>query len=300
LLVYEVKGKIPVAMKTQASPIFARFCIPIIQTLREMGGTGNPSEVVDAVIARLNIPESEQQVVNKNGQSRVENQVQWARFYMARAGYLHSSERGVWSLTELGRKVDLKSLDTSTAIRNVRRSIVILRKKKNEPQNLEEQDDVDPQDKSDYKSELLKMLKSIPPAGFERFSQRLLREAGFQQVNVTGRSGDGGIDGNGILAINQLVSFNVLFQCKRYEGAVTPSQVRDFRGAMSGRADKGIIITTGSFTLEAKKEARRDGVVPIELVDGEKLVEMCEKLEFGLIPTKAFSLDYKLFDDFKA
>jgi restriction system protein len=103
----------------------------------------------------------------------------------------------------------------------------------------------------------------------------------------------------GILQVNPFVSFNVLFQCKRYQGAVTPSQVRDFRGAMMGRADKGIVITTGTFTLEAKKEARRDGVPPIELVDGEAMVQMFERLELGLLPRTTYDVDDKFFDDFK-
>lgn len=123
---------------------------------------------------------------------------------------------------------------------------------------------------SNYRKDLLNLLQSLPPEGFERICQRLLRESGFQQVKVTGKTGDGGIDGHGILEINPLVSFKVVFQCKRYQGAVSTSHVRDFRGAMMGRADKGIIMTTGSFTLDAKREAVRDGVPPIELVDGEK------------------------------
>jgi restriction system protein len=118
-------------------------------------------------------------------------------------------------------------------------------------------------------------------------------------VTITGRSGDGGIDGIGILQVNSLVSFKVLFQCKRYTGSVTPSQVRDFRGAMMGRADKGIIITTGSFTSDARKEAVRDGVPPIELVDGEKLVNMLEQLELGLKPQRTFDVDPTFFDQFK-
>ena len=125
----------------------------------------------------------------------------------------------------------------------------------------------------------------------ERFCQRLLRESGFQEVSITGRSGDGGIDGIGILQVNALVSFKVLFQCKKYAGSVTPSHVRDFRGAMTGRADKGIIITTGSFTSDARKEAVRDGAPPIELVDGEKLATMLDKLELGLKPRQTFELD---------
>ena len=138
-----------------------------------------------------------------------------------------------------------------------------------------------------------------PPAGFERFCQRLLRESGFQEVTITGRSGDGGIDGIGMLQVNALVSFKVLFQCKKYAGSVTPSHVRDFRGAMTGRADKGIIITTGSFTSEARKEAVRDGAPPIELVDGEKLTGMLEKLELGLRPRQTFEVDAPFFEGYK-
>ena len=134
------------------------------------------------------------------------------------------------------------------------------------------------QESSDYKVDLLSILKSLSPSGFERICQRLLRESGFAQVKVTGKSGDGGIDGHGILEVNPFVTFNVLFQCKRYQGNVSSSQIRDFRGAMMGRADKGIMITTGAFTLDAKKEARRDGVPPIEIIDGEKLIEMFEPM----------------------
>jgi restriction system protein len=285
-------------MKPSIAPEFSRFCIPLLQILKNFGGSGNVAEVIDAVLALLKIPEAEQQVVLKNGESRVRNQVQWARFYMARAGYVDASQRGVWSLTEKGRNVDLSSLDVSAAIREVRSQYAGGSKKK---QSLLSEDVMDEEvlEVSNYKSELLNLLKSLPPSGFERLCQRLLREAGFQQVNITGRSGDGGIDGNGVLAVNPLMTFSVLFQCKRYDGAVTPSQVRDFRGAMMGRTDKGILITTGNFTLEAKKEARRDGVPPIELVDGEKLVEMFEQLALGLNPRKTYSIDYKFFDEFK-
>jgi restriction system protein len=127
-----------------------------------------------------------------------------------------------------------------------------------------------------------------------------LREAGFSQVVVTGQSSDGGIDGYGTLQVNPLVSFKVLFQCKRYAKSVVPSHVRDFRGAMSGRADKGIIITTGTFTAEARREASRDGAPPIELIDGEKLVDMLERYELGLRAVTTFELDDEFFNEFKA
>ncbi len=123
-------------------------------------------------------------------------------------------------------------------------------------------------------------LLNISPAGFERLAQRLLRESGFTQVEVTGKVGDGGIDGKGIVKISGFLSFHVIFQCKRYKGTITPSQIRDFRGAMQGRAGRGLFITTGTFTRDATSEATRDGAPPIDLIDGELL---CDKLkEFGL------------------
>lgn len=154
---------------------------------------------------------------------------------------------------------------------------------------------------NDIQSQLIDLLvNKLSPAGFERLSQRLLREAGFVQVVVTGRSGDGGIDGYGTLQVNPLVSFKVLFQCKKYASSVSPSQVRDFRGAMAGRADKGIIVTTGTFTAEARREASRDGVPPIELIDGEKLVEMFKGFELGLKPVTTYEIDESFFDEFKS
>jgi len=125
-----------------------------------------------------------------------------------------------------------------------------------------------------------------------------LRESGFEKVTVTGKSSDGGIDENGILKINPFVSFNVIFQCKRYKETVGAPQIRDFRGAMMGRADKGIFLTTGRFTMEAKKEARRDGVPPIEPVDGEKLVDMFEHLELGVKSVTTYEVDMKFFNEF--
>ena len=144
----------------------------------------------------------------------------------------------------------------------------------------------------------MNLMRSLPADGFERLCQRLLRESGFEKVAVTGKSGDGGLDGIGVLQMNPFVSFKVLFQSKRYSGSVSVSQVRDFRGAMMGRADKGIIITTGTFTSDAKKEAVRDGVPPIELVDGEKLLDMFESLELGLKPRIAYDIDDGFFDEF--
>ena len=217
---------------------------------------------------------------------------------------LDSSKRGVWTLTEKGQAV-LPLSDAEAKRLNREISLSFAKSKgKSAPVESDPPDDVTiPLEdgtpvQQNYRDELGVRLQTLSPSGFERFCQRLLRESGFQEVTVTGRSGDGGIDGIGILQVNALVSFKVLFQCKRYSGSVTVAQVRDFRGAMMGRADKGIILTTGSFTADSRKEAVRDGVPPIELVDGEKLVAMLEQLELGLKPRTTYEIDPKFFDGF--
>lgn len=286
-------------MRQARGPEFIRFFRPILEVLRELGGSGTASEIVDRSLEIAKISEAEQEAVNKNGLSRVKNQVHWARQYLVWSDYMDASRRGVWGLTDKGRTVDLatfNSLEVFKAVQSVR--FTVKRDKKQSEQPTDEPVPHDAEIK-DHRSALLDLVKSLSPAGFERLSQRLLRESGFQHVTVTGKSNDGGIDGIGTLQVNPFVSFNVLFQCKRYQGAVTPSQVRDFRGAMMGRADKGLIITTGAFTLEAKKEARRDGVPPIELVDGDILVDMFEKLELGLIPKRDFDIDEKFFEEYR-
>jgi restriction system protein len=277
---------------------YIRFFIPIIEVLRESGDSGTVAEVIDRVIEKMKIAESEQEVTLKNGQSRVRNQVQWARFYLSYAGYIDASKRGIWSLTEKGLLIDTTTFDSLALFNEVNKSVRKGKKHEDTKTRIGGTGDEEIE-LLDHRTDLLNLIKSLPPSGFERLSQRLLRESGFQKVVVTGRTGDGGIDGVGILQVNPFVSFNILFQCKRYQGAVTPSQIRDFRGAMMGRADKSIIITTGTFTLDAKKEARRDGAPPIELVDGDILVQMFEQLQLGLIPRTTYDVDEKFFDDFK-
>jgi restriction system protein len=286
-------------MKQAKGPQFIRFFKPVIEVLKETGGSGTAAEVIDRAIEKMKISEKEQEATNKNGQSRVRNQVNWARLYLVRAGYLDSSRRGIWSLTDKGMSFNPGVFDVLGTFKQVQRIFKDERKSKSQREPFEDEIDEQEAEPQEHRAKLLNLIKLLPSEGFERLSQRLLRESGFQQVVVTGRSGDGGIDGMGILQVNPFVSFNVLFQCKRYQGAVTPSHVRDFRGAMMGRADKGIIITTGTFTLDAKKEARRDGVPPIELVDGELLVQMFERLELGLVPRTTFDIDEKFFEDFK-
>jgi restriction system protein len=284
-------------MRQGKGPEFIRFFRPIIQVMRNLGGSGTASEIVDRSLEVAQVTEAEQQAVNKNGLSRVKNQVHWARQFLLWTGYLGSSKWGVWNLTDKGMSIDLSNFNAL----DVYKSVLANRPKKAKESATQQRDEdiPDEEEPRDHRAALLEVIKSLSPGGFERLTQRLLRESGFQQVTVTGKSGDGGIDGIGTLKVNPFVSFNVLFQCKRYQGAVTPSQVRDFRGAIMGRADKGLIITTGIFTLDAKKEARRDGVPPIELVDGDTLVEMFEQHELGLIPKRSYDIDEMFFQEYK-
>mgnify|MGYP000390615176 CR=1 FL=1 len=290
-----------------SGPKFVHFFSPVIEALKELGGSGRPSEVRDVIARQLNISEQERTDLLTGGAPRFDNQVAWARFYLVKAGIVDSSKRGVWSLSDKGRAIELLSLHEALSIfkevhSEFQSDEVPTEEAYPEKENSEESiapNDTAIRDDPSYRKKLLDILTSLPPEGFERLCQRLLRESGFEQVTVTGRSGDGGIDGHGILQINPFVSFKVLFQCKRYTGSVSASQVRDFRGAMMGRADKGIVITTGTFTSDAQKEAVRDGVPPIELVHGEKLLDMFENLELGLAPRKTFDVDTHFFKEFQ-
>jgi len=281
----------------QKGPQFVRYFQPVIDALIALGGSGRPEEVEEVVAEQLGLSEAERNEQIPSGQSRFSNKVNWARFYLVRAGLIDSSTRGVWSLTERGRATSLTSSQALEMFNQVHKVFVTDRKRSKVEKATEEE--IETPEQVDHRSNLLNLLLELPADGFERLCQRLLRESGFEKVQITGKSGDGGLDGIGILQVNPFVSFKVLFQCKRYSGSVSPSQVRDFRGAMMGRADKGIILTTGSFTGDARKEAVRDGVPPIELVDGEKLIDMFEELELGLKPKKAFDIDPTFFDEFR-
>ncbi len=290
------------AARIPHGPDFINYFSPIIAALKQLGGSGRPNEVFDVIVQVLHIPPAKLADTTKTGAPRIKNRVHWARFYLARAGYIDSSSRGVWRLTKAG--LDAKPWSKEEALA-LFLEIDQQFRSQGSGSDTEEPSEQTPPDGTgdgktdDYRTELLEVLRALSPAGFERISQRLLRESGFERVTITGRTGDGGIDGIGVVQVTPFVSFKALFQCKRYAGSVGASQVRDFRGAMAGRADKGIILTTGTFTKDARDEAVREGVPPIELVDGEKLVDLFESLELGLKPRKAYSVDHDFFREYK-
>lgn len=291
---------------------FGKYILPVLDALRALGGSARPGEVYDWIAHTLCVTDTERDVQNRSGVSRFENDVAWARHYLVKDGLVDSSRWGVWSLTEAGRNAVKLSDDqindlmrrVQTMTGNTRTTTPASAVESDDSEDAEElvaptEDKVSVVGTTNYREATLELLRGLSPSGFERLCQRILREAGFQQVKVTGRSGDGGIDGVGVLQVNPFVSFKVLFQAKRYQGSVGPGQVRDFRGAMMGRADKGMIITTGTFSADAQDEAVRDGVPPIELVDGTGLVRLLEQYELGLRPRQTFEIDTAFFDKFK-
>jgi restriction system protein len=275
-------------------PTFDSMLIPTIQALQSLDGSGTTGEIYEQVIQLLNLPDDVLEITHgSTSQTEVEYRLAWSRTYLKKYGLLENSARGVWSLVKT--TIDPKQLDSREIVRTVREQD---RSKKatTSDSTLERPKSTDPEipdtsEQTPWEEELHQLLLSLEPSSFERLAQRLLRESGFIQVQVTGKSGDGGIDGVGIARLSGFLSFHVLFQCKRYQGSVSASHVRDFRGAMQGRTDKGLLITTGTFTRDAIREATRDGAPPIDLIDGEELVQRLKDLGLGVKITMIESVE---------
>lgn len=290
--------------REKKGPKFVQWFGPLLDALRELGGSATPKEAVDVVARLCSVPEKQREETLKTGMERFANQVYWARQYLVWAGLIESGKRGVWALTSQGWKTHLDSAEALNLFDRLRQQQIVAQKKgassgaQPDPQSAENEDS----EQSDEENELgrfLAVLHGLSPSGFERLCLRLLREAGFDRLEVTGRSNDGGVDGVGVLQVNDLVSFNVVFQCKKWANSVPPKEVRDLRGAMAGRADKAIFLTTSHFSKSAKDEATRAGADPVELVDGEKLYGMFKKYELGLLPRTVYDIDEAFFELFR-
>ncbi len=260
---------------------------PVLKALKTLGGSGSLHEINEKAIEQMGLPKDVVEVMHnpeQGNETEVEYRLAWARTYLKKYGLVENSSRGIWSLTS--RAEAIHEVDPSEVIRFVREHSREQREKTREPNQdvaeLTNDEDV-PEDEKTWRIELHRLLTGeLSPDAFERLVQRVLRESGFIQVEVTGRTGDGGIDGKGIARIHGIMSFHVVFQCKRYQGVVGSSHIRDFRGATVGRADKGLFITTGTFSRDAVKEAIRDGAPPIDLIDGDQLAEMLKELRLGV------------------
>jgi len=271
---------------SKAMPTFDQLFEPLLTALRALGGSGSVEEIYAKTIDVAGISEevaSQMHDPDKGNMTEVGYRLAWARTYLRKYSLIENSSRGVWSLTAKGSSTS--KIDPAAIVKVVRNmdrpESPSKRGKKPETTELELGKDLPEEER--WKDQLNAVLtQQLSPEGFERLVQRMLRESGFVAVEVTGRTGDGGIDGKGIARINGFMSFHVLFQCKRYKGSVGSSEIRDFRGAMVGRADKGLFITTGTFTTGAIKEATRDGAPPIDLVDGDELAEKLKELSLGV------------------
>ena len=258
-------------------PTFDKLMNPVIQALKDLGGSGTIEEINNKATEIAGLSNEQLEILHnpeKSSQTKVEYRLAWARTYLKKYGILENSSRGVWALTPKGRQLDRVNAQA------VKRSVQKQDKQKRSVSVEDKMDETEAE--TTWRDELLATLLKMDPSAFERLVQRLLRESGFIKVQVTGKSGDGGIDRKGIMRLGGLLSFHVIFQCKRYQGSVSASKVRDFRGAMVGRADKGLLITTGNFTKDALREATRDGAPAIDLIDGDLLLDKLKELGLGV------------------
>lgn len=275
-------------------PAYNDMMSELFQAMKDMGGSGTVREIDDKTIEILDLAPEVQEIMHGNSsKTEVEYRLAWTRTYMKKVGILENSSRGVWSLTAKGR--ELSAINPEEIIQKIR-EMTFLKTKDLSMINLDddnlENDGVDtPDEIQSWREKLKNVLLNLSPDAFERLTQRLLRESGFTHVKVTGKTGDGGIDGMGIVKLNGIVSFHMLFQCKRYTGSVSAGEIRDFRGAMQGRADKGLFISTGKFSTSAVEEANRPGAAPIDLVDGDELVEKLRELQLGIAPVNDYVID---------
>lgn len=262
-------------------PTFDKMMWPTLRALIQLGGSGTNQEIDKKVIELANYPESMQIILHGEGpQTEIEYRLQWSRTYLKKVGAIENSARGIWAITEVGRA--LREQDLASIPATVRSMFSGRGDENKSDQQIEDTSIIDNDIVSPgWRDQLLSVLQSIPPDRFERLCQRLLREEGFVSVEVLGKTGDGGIDGVGVLRVS-LLNFKVYFQCKRYKGSVGSPVIREFRGAMQGRSDKGLLITTGTFTADAKKEASREGAFVIDLIDGDDLCNLLKNSSLGI------------------
>ena len=265
-------------MRKNKVPKFDELMDPSVQALKSLGGSASIDELVPEIVKLLGLSQEVADVPHgATGRTELEYRAAWARTYLRKVGLIENSERGIWALTPEGAKA--AAVDGRQISRDVKKQSQSERAKDDESDDSVAEE---PETILSWQDKLIAVLQAMDPVAFERLCQRILRESVFIEVEVTKRGGDGGIDGFGTLRIAGLISFNVLFQSKRYARNIGPDVVRDFRGAMVGRADKGMIISTGGFTFEARREATRDGAPPIDLIDGRLLAAKLKELKLGV------------------
>ena len=280
-------------------PDLPGMMLATIEALRALGGSASIQELDEKVIEVEGVTEAEQTYSMPDGnRTRLRYYLAWARTNLKGGQALANSKRGVWSLTD--NSSSIKSLDDTRAIHKrveaeARDAYAKRKAGKTAKLDVVDATDGDAQEDAAWKTSLLEILGTLSPDAFEKLSQRLLREAGFTKVEVRGKSGDGGIDGFGVFRVN-LVSFQIYFQCKRWKGSVGAKDIRDFRGALQGRADKGLFITTGTFTTQASDEAGREGAIAIDLIDGDRFCDLLKENDLGVETVESVRIHQDWFE----
>lgn len=285
-------------------PRYNKLIMPAFTALKELGGSGTNDEILNQVIKDLNIPDEVADITHmgKVNQSELSYQLAWARTYLSKYGVIQNSARSVWSITPNFVGVDVldeKEIVASVVKKNAEKrnkpATVTTTEDSPEDDDPTNDDEEFPDEIKPWKEKLAEILQTMDPYGFERLTQRVLRECGFSQVEVTKKSGDGGIDGTGKLKINGIFSFNVAFQCKRYSGVVGAPDIRDFRGSLTTNIEKGLFITTGTFSKAAREEACSPGKQQIDLLDGEEFINKLTEYEIGVHPITTYAIDEEFF-----
>jgi len=258
----------------------------LLTALHQLGGSGSNSEIEEKTTKVLGLSEEQINEIHRGNITKFNYRLAWARTYLKNFGLIENSARGIWALTSKGNETkSVDKVEVNSYVKNLK-------------YDKESIDEV-VKEEEEWKVKLLDKVLSMPPESFEKLCQRILRECGFEKVVVTGRSGDGGIDGNGVFKLGGLLSLHVAFQCKRWKGNITSKEIRDFRGAMTGRTDHGLFITTGNFTGDAKFEASRDGAPKIDLIDGDSLIVKMKELKLGIKLEEDVDVDGSFFESFK-
>lgn len=274
-------------------PTYAQLVEVTFLALKELGGSGKNNEINDMVAELLKLSEEVMAIphLNSSSLSEINYRLAWARTLLKNYGAIENSARSVWSITSEFSKTE--SVDGEYIDRNCRN--IKTNNTASDDENFEQAGVEVPDEVKPWRKKLYEILTSMDPYGFERLTQRVLRECGFTQVEVTKKSGDGGIDGTGKLKINGIFSFNIAFQCKRYQGVVSSGDIRDFRGSLTTNIEKGVFITTGSFSKSAIEEASSPGKQQFDLIDGEEFITKLAEFGIGVKEVKDYEIDVDYF-----
>jgi len=285
-------------------PRIADLIEPTYHALKALGGSGTNDEIHDEVVHILSLTDDVVDAPHLGSitQSELQYNLAWARTYLSKYGAITNSARSVWSITttfsDIESVISKEVISVNMSKRNNKRDAVHNEASQTDltPDESQNEGNDTPEEDKPWRNHLSSILQEMDPYAFERLAQRLLRECGFSQVEVTKKSGDGGIDGIGKLRISGIVCFSVAFQCKRYSGQVSAPEIRQFRGSLSNSIEKGIFITTGTFTKAAREEAASFAKQQIDLMDGEELINKLAEYELGLKEVKNYILDEEFFN----